>query len=143
MRDIPEELRKRWAARDQGIAVAEIQTISLTEYDPSPPELDSLDDFEDTHPAEPFLEMPTAESDVSSPSINRIKMHGIQTVVPKTISVADYVHSAFSETRDHQHGARSSNGSKGILPSPFFPDVSNRGVHPHSSGTLRQSKSDY
>ena len=112
---IPDELRERWAERDKEKPTAKIATLILDEYDPTPPELDFLEEPEESpsklygvqssHPSPTPDKTPRRFHDVESsspaPSSSFVKLHGMKAAGLDVISIASYAPKRVSTTKGH------------------------------------------
>ena len=100
MDTIPEELLERWAKKDDPHTSPKLPVIDLLEKNTSPPELDFLDESSDCPSNTECTSFHGVESH-PSPWIDPLKLHGTQSVVPGTISIATYASKKFSKTDRH------------------------------------------
>jgi len=105
MSEIPEELQKRWAAKDRDHKseyAPEIATITLDDYEPSlPPVLDELPDSSVFSPLDDPPCFHAVEASSFRPLPETIKLHKEISVGLGTISIANYAPSKLPKTRNH------------------------------------------
>jgi hypothetical protein len=96
MDTIPDELLERWAERDGEEPSPKIASITLDEYDSTPPQLDYLEE-----PEKPPRRFHVVESSPPVPSSSAVKLHGTKAAGLGVISIASYVPKRISTTKGH------------------------------------------